>query len=75
MEQEIDRQIGALSAVMWMLKQSVVVKRELSQKAHSSQFTGQFVSQFSPMVMALRSENANTSAEISFFLQGGWVQP
>ena len=29
-EREIDRQIGAASAVMWMLRQSVVVKREPS---------------------------------------------
>ena len=31
MEREIDRQIRAILAVMWMLKQSIVVKRELSQ--------------------------------------------
>ena len=36
MEQEIDRWIGAASAVMWTLSQSVVVKRELSQKAKLS---------------------------------------
>ena len=33
MERERDRRTGAASAVMRMLKQSVVVKRELSQKA------------------------------------------
>ena len=36
MEQEIDKQIGAASAVMRTLRQSVVVKRELSQKAKLS---------------------------------------
>ena len=35
-KQEIDRRIGAASAVMCTLKQSVVVKRELSQKAKLS---------------------------------------
>ncbi|KAM9306615.1 LOW QUALITY PROTEIN: uncharacterized protein KZ484_000031 [Pholidichthys leucotaenia] len=33
MEREIDRRIGAASAVMWTLYRSVVVKRELSSKA------------------------------------------
>ena len=33
MELDIDRQIGAVSAVMQMLRQSIVAKRELSQKA------------------------------------------
>ncbi|TWW59251.1 hypothetical protein D4764_06G0007810 [Takifugu flavidus] len=36
MEQEIDRRIGAASAVMRTLHWSVVVKRELSQKAKLS---------------------------------------
>ena len=36
MEQEIDRRIGAESAVMQMLKWSVVINRELSQKAKLS---------------------------------------
>ena len=36
MEWEIDRWIGAASTVMWTLKWSVVVKRELSQKAKFS---------------------------------------
>ena len=33
LEQETDRRTGALSAVMRVLLQSVVVKRELSRKA------------------------------------------
>ena len=52
-EREIDRWIGAASAVVRTLKQSVVVKRELSQNA-SFQFTGQSMSQLSPMVMSSR---------------------
>ena len=36
MGQEIDRWIGAASAEMWTLKRSVVVTRELSQKAKHS---------------------------------------
>ncbi|TWW69209.1 hypothetical protein D4764_18G0000150 [Takifugu flavidus] len=43
MEQEIDRRIGAASAVMRTLHRSVVVKRELSRKAKPS-----------PMVMSFR---------------------
>lgn len=33
-DRELDRWIGAASAVLWMLNQSVEVKRELSQKAN-----------------------------------------
>ena len=33
MEREINRRISAAAAVMWSLYRSVVVKRELSQKA------------------------------------------
>ena len=36
MEEEIDRRIGAASAVMRMLRWSVVVNRELGQKAKLS---------------------------------------
>ncbi|KAK0147792.1 Craniofacial development protein 2 [Merluccius polli] len=43
MEQEIDRQIGAASAVMWTLHGSVVVKRELSQKAKLSIYQSIYV--------------------------------
>lgn len=48
MEQEIDRWIGAVSAATQLLYQSVVVKRELSQR-QSCQFTGRFMFQPSPM--------------------------
>ena len=33
MDREIERQIRVVSGVMWRLKQSVVLKRELSLKA------------------------------------------
>ncbi|TWW63109.1 hypothetical protein D4764_03G0001170 [Takifugu flavidus] len=43
MEKEIDRRIGAASAVMRTLHQSVVVKRELSQEAKLSIYRSIFV--------------------------------
>ena len=43
MEQEIDRRIGAASAVMRMLKRSVVVKIELSQDAKLSIYRSIYV--------------------------------
>ncbi|TWW75399.1 hypothetical protein D4764_13G0000610 [Takifugu flavidus] len=36
MEREINRWIGAASAVVWVLNRSVMVKKELSQKAKLS---------------------------------------
>ena len=36
LEREIDRQIGAAATIIWSLYQSVVVKKELSQKAKLS---------------------------------------
>ena len=49
-KQEIDRRIRAASAVMKTLKRSVVMKRELSQKA-KLQSTGESTSQLSPVVI------------------------
>ena len=43
MEQEIDRRIGAALAMRWTLKRSVVMKRELSQKAKLSIFRSIYV--------------------------------
>ncbi len=51
MEREIDRLIGAVSAVMQMLNRSVVVKRELSWKAKLSIYRLIYVRP-SPMVMS-----------------------
>ena len=49
MEREIDRQIGAVSAEMWTLYQTVVVKRELSPEGKAFSIP---VDQPSPMVMS-----------------------
>ena len=43
MEREINRRIGAVSAVLWTLRQSVVVKRELSQKTKLSIYRSIYV--------------------------------
>ena len=43
MECEIDRRISAVAAVMLLLYQSVVVKRELSQKAKLSIYRSIYV--------------------------------
>ncbi|KAI3364402.1 hypothetical protein L3Q82_010826 [Scortum barcoo] len=50
-EREIDRRIGAASAVMRSVYRTVVVKKELSRKANGSRFTGQSTFPPSPMVM------------------------
>ncbi|KAI3369576.1 hypothetical protein L3Q82_024385 [Scortum barcoo] len=50
MEREIDRRIGAASAVMRSVYRTVVVKKELSQR-RSSRFTGQSTFPPSPMAM------------------------
>ncbi len=50
MEREIDRWIGAASAVMQALYRSIGVKRELSRKAKLLIYS---TSQTSPMVMSL----------------------
>ncbi|KAI3356259.1 hypothetical protein L3Q82_017506 [Scortum barcoo] len=51
MEREIDRRIGAASAVMRSVYRTIVVKKELSRKAKLSIFTGQSTFPPSPMVM------------------------
>ena len=43
MDPEIDRRIGAVSAVMQMLKRSLVVKRELNQKAKLSIYRSSYI--------------------------------
>ncbi|TWW56294.1 hypothetical protein D4764_08G0002810 [Takifugu flavidus] len=43
MKREIDRRIGAASAVMWALNRSAVVKRELSRKARLSIYRSIYV--------------------------------
>ncbi|KAI3370524.1 hypothetical protein L3Q82_025284 [Scortum barcoo] len=51
MEREIDRRIGAASAVMRSVYRTVVVKKELSRKAKLSIYHGQSTFPPSPMVM------------------------
>ncbi|TWW67270.1 hypothetical protein D4764_02G0003110 [Takifugu flavidus] len=70
MEQEIDRRIGAASAVMRTLHRSVVVKRELSQKAKLSIYRSIFVPTLTYghelWVMTERTRSRVQVAEMSF---------
>ncbi|XP_056892948.1 PVR cell adhesion molecule related 2 like isoform X5 [Takifugu flavidus] len=70
MEQEIDRQIGTASAVMRTLHRSVVVKRELSQKAKLSIYRLIFVPPLTYghelWVMTGRTRSRVQAAEMSF---------
>ncbi|TWW69275.1 hypothetical protein D4764_18G0000810 [Takifugu flavidus] len=70
MEQEIDRWIGAASAVMWTLHRSVVVKRELSRKAKLSIYQSIFVPTLTYghelWVMTERTRSRVQAAEMSF---------
>ncbi|TWW63115.1 hypothetical protein D4764_03G0001230 [Takifugu flavidus] len=70
-EQEIDRRIGAASAVIRILHQSVVMKRELSQKAKLSICQSIFVPILTKghevWVMTERTRSQGQAAEISFF--------
>ncbi|TWW68301.1 hypothetical protein D4764_19G0000990, partial [Takifugu flavidus] len=70
MEQEIGRRILATSAVMWTLHRSVVVKRELSQKAKLSIYRSIFVPTLTYghefWVMTERTRSRVQAAEMSF---------
>ncbi|TWW59288.1 hypothetical protein D4764_06G0008180 [Takifugu flavidus] len=70
MEQEIDRWIGVVSAVMRTLHRSVVVKRELSQKAKLSIYRSIFVPTLTYghelWVMTERTRSRVQTAEMSF---------
>ncbi|TWW78306.1 hypothetical protein D4764_11G0004270 [Takifugu flavidus] len=70
MEREIDRRIGAASAVMQTLHQSVVVKRELSRKAKLSIYRSIFVPTLTYghelWVMTERTRSRVQAAEMSF---------
>ena len=52
-DEELNTRVGKASAVMQVLHYSVVMKRELSKNAKLSQFSKQFLSPFSLMVMNL----------------------
>ncbi|XP_047467164.1 uncharacterized protein LOC125023726 [Mugil cephalus] len=70
MEQEIDRRIGAASAVLRVLNQSVVVKRELSRKAKLSIYRAIYVPTLTYghqlWVMTERTRSQIQAAEMSF---------
>ncbi|TWW62684.1 Receptor-type tyrosine-protein phosphatase T [Takifugu flavidus] len=70
MEQEVNRRIGAASAVMRSLHQSVVVKRELSQKTKLSIYRSIFVPTLTYghelWVMTERTRSRVQAAEMSF---------
>ncbi|TWW59397.1 hypothetical protein D4764_06G0009270 [Takifugu flavidus] len=70
MEQEVDRRIGAASAVMRALHRSVVVKRELSRKAKLSIYRSIFVPTLTYghelWVMTERTRSRVQAAEMSF---------
>ncbi|TWW56043.1 hypothetical protein D4764_08G0000300 [Takifugu flavidus] len=70
MEREIDRRIGAASAVMRVLNQSVVVKKELSRKAKLSIYRSIYVPVLTyghqRWVMTERMRSRIQAAEMSF---------
>ncbi|TWW69272.1 hypothetical protein D4764_18G0000780 [Takifugu flavidus] len=70
MEREIDKQIGAASAVMWALNRSVVVKKELSRKAKLSIYRSIYVPVLTygrqRWVMTERTRSRIQAAEMSF---------
>ncbi|KAK0138170.1 putative uncharacterized transposon-derived protein F52C9.6 [Merluccius polli] len=70
MEREIDRRIGAASAVMWTLHGSVVMKRELSRKAKLSIYQSVFVPALTYghelWVVTKRTRSWVQTAEMSF---------
>ena len=70
MEREIDRRIGAASAVMWTLHRSVVVKRELSRKAklwiYQSVLVPTLTSGHELWVVTERTRSRVQAAEMSF---------
>ena len=77
MEREIDRRIWAASAVMRTLRQSVVVKRELSQKAKLSIYRSIYIPTLWPGGVGRDRKNkiTNTSGRNELPSQGGWAQP
>ncbi|TWW73388.1 hypothetical protein D4764_15G0007820 [Takifugu flavidus] len=70
MEREIDRRIGAASAVMRALNRSIVVKKELSRKAKLSIYRSNYVPILTyghqRWVMTERTRSQIQAAEMSF---------
>uniref|UniRef100_A0AAY5JVS7 Reverse transcriptase domain-containing protein n=1 Tax=Esox lucius TaxID=8010 RepID=A0AAY5JVS7_ESOLU len=70
MEREIDRRIGAASAVMWSMYRSVVVKKEVSRKAKLSIYRSIYVPTLTYghelCVMTERTRSRIQAAEMNF---------
>ncbi|KAI3373314.1 hypothetical protein L3Q82_006613 [Scortum barcoo] len=79
MEREIDRRIGAASAVMRSVYRTIVVKKELSRKAKLSIYQSIYVPTLTYghelWVMTERTRSRIQAAEMSFLPQGGWALP
>ncbi|KAI3358431.1 hypothetical protein L3Q82_014864 [Scortum barcoo] len=79
MEREIDRRIGAASAVMRSVYRTVVVKKELSRKAKLSIYRSIYVPTLTYghelWVMTERTRSLDTSGRNEFPPQGGWLPP
>ncbi|KAI3363640.1 hypothetical protein L3Q82_001272 [Scortum barcoo] len=79
MEREIDRRIGAASAVMRSVYRTVVVKKELSRKAKLSIYRSIYAPTLTYghelWVMTERTRSLDTSGRNEFPPQGGWALP
>ncbi|KAI3369123.1 hypothetical protein L3Q82_026082 [Scortum barcoo] len=79
MEREIDRRIGAASAVMRSVYRTVVVKKELSRKAKLSIYRSIYVPTLTYghelWVMTEKDKIMRIQAEMSFLHRGGWALP
>ncbi|KAI3367177.1 hypothetical protein L3Q82_008232 [Scortum barcoo] len=78
-EREIDRRIGAASAVMRSVYRTVVVKKELSRKAKLSIYRSIYAPTLTYghelWVMTEKDKIADTSGRNEFPPQGGWALP
>ncbi|KAI3359839.1 hypothetical protein L3Q82_014187 [Scortum barcoo] len=79
MEREIDRRIGAASAVMRSVYRTVVVKKELSRKVKLSIYRSIYVPTLTHghelWVMTERTRSRIQAAKMSFLRRGGWALP
>ncbi|TWW78064.1 R2 Retrovirus-related Pol polyprotein from type I retrotransposable element [Takifugu flavidus] len=75
MEQEIDRRIGAVSAVMRTLHRSVVVKREAKLSIYRSIFVPTLTYGHELWVMTERTRSRVQAAEISFLRRVAGLSP
>ena len=77
-QSEVDRWIGAASAVMWALYWTVVVKKELSQKAKLSIYQSVYVPTLTYghelWVVTERKRLQIQVAKISFLRRASWLR-